>query len=190
MVIAHKGAWAGGYFEPFYDVEDDAIQARMQGGAWNVTALDANGATVATYGFEPVWRGSDNTRDRIAIPVTARIPYDARIRRLELRSPNGLLAAESVGASRPALQIDSPQDGASGVGRAVTVRWSATTADGSPALATIYYSVDGKIWLDRAFETKQTSLRLILAKNAPKHYIRVVVTDGSRSSEQTVVVTS
>jgi len=190
MVIAHRGAWAAGYFEPIYDVEDDAIQARQQGGAWNVTALDANGATVATYGFEPIWRGSDNARDRTAIPVTARIPYDDRIRRLELRSPAGVLATQTIGASPPSLQIDSPVDGASGVGRTVVVRWSATTAAGATALATVYYSVDGKIWLDRAFETKQTSLRLILAKNAARHYIRVVVTDGSRSAERTVVVSS
>lgn len=191
-VLAHgRNGWYGGYLDPVYDVEDAAVLAKPSTGSWSIAALDSAGTERAVYGFDVTWKSSDSPRVRNAVPVTLRIPYDPRIAVLELRSPSGVAARLAVSAAPPVLHIVAPGGGAVlPRNRPVTLRWTATSAGGAPVLSSVYYSADGKNWLDRAFETKATSLTVFLARNVRTHYLRVVAGDGSRSSEQTVVVTT
>ena len=168
-------------FQPAY--ETLGVRSPKHQGTFSLVARDATGATVDEERFEPQWY-DDNGRLYHEIAMQIRIPYDARIARLEIRRGAATLATMTMSATTPTVGVDV----ASIVKRTVRLRWHGTVEAGRTARYTVFTSMDGRWYDERIFEAPLTTAVLpIVAKRIPK-YVRIVVTDGSRNAQATAPI--
>lgn len=150
------------------------------GGRFAVIAYDRAGAMLQQEKFEPQWMDDDNFVRNI-ISVQMRFKWDPRIARVEVRGPNAVLGTVTMSARAPVVAIDSARRS----GRSVRVAWHGSGDRGRELLYSVFLSQDGKTYDDtRAFEQTAASAALYLpTKFYHPRFVKVVVTDGSRSSQ-------
>jgi len=109
-------------------------------------------------------------------PPTPPTPHGA------VAASHGAVAAShgAVAASHGAVEFIRPSPAGT-----VHVAWTVTPSNN--ILSSVLYSSDGgKTWIDRDFEDKITSFDVLLEPHVHKHQVKIVVTDGTRSSSQVV----
>jgi uncharacterized repeat protein (TIGR01451 family) len=190
-VIGDAGDPFGELF-PLYDVVGDDFAQPGEGGDWAVVLRDAGGASLGRFPFDPVFTIPDVSQAARRLATFAfHVPRLAETARIELMGPgDALLDATDLSPSPPDLAITAPLDGevVTPTGETVAVRWTASDPDGDASLpATVLYSDDaGETWQVAAFEQTATSLDLTTALRRHGHLVRVLVSDGGRSAEQTI----
>jgi hypothetical protein len=169
---------------PGYDLPGIADIASSGTGSWSLRALDRRGRVLATYPFEPVWESEEKV-PRQVISLAYRIPATPDIARIDLRHGERVLASRDVSARKPALSVSPPQPDPAG--KSASVAWTVRTQAKAPVLATVLYSADrGKTFDEQLFEKPVQQAAVALDPAAAEHTIKVIVTDGARSAEQTV----
>lgn len=181
----------GGYYaqlSPAYEI--GGVQEAGGSGSWQLIAKDAGGAELGKYSFEPEWKmeTEGGIAERNVVAFSQRILFDERVRTVELRSPEGLEATLEVSGHAPSVAITSPQNNSfvEPSQDGVEVKWDASDADGGQLKHTVLYSSDGgENWQAQVFETAETSAKITLG-DAADHLVKVITTDGARSSESEV----
>jgi uncharacterized repeat protein (TIGR01451 family) len=190
-VIRDPGDPFGELF-PLYDVLGDDFAQPGEGGDWAIVLRDAGGASLGRFPFDPVFTVPDVAdAERRLATFAFHVPRFAETARVELVGPGDtLLDATDLTPSPPDLAITAPLDGEilTLTDGSVAVRWTASDPDGDePLPATVLYSDDaGETWQVAAFEQSGTSLDLSPSLRRHGHLLRVLVSDGSRSVEQTL----
>ena len=155
-----------------------------------VSGSDKNGEfSVIAYGATLVQRGKfnpqfsdENNFVRNIISVQYRLKYDPSITRVELRGPRGVLLDSMVmGKTLPRVAITR----ASVAGRKVHAAWRGSGDAGRTLLYSVYLSNDGKVFYEFSFERTPTSADFTLRRHTTfrPRFVKVIVTDGSRSTE-------
>jgi hypothetical protein len=121
--------------------------------------------------------------------VGYRIPLTPTLARVDVVGPGGaVLASQQLSAQPPAIHITRPV--ATELIRpsngTVHVAWTVQPNSATTLSSVLYSSDNGKTWIDRVFETKATSFDVLLEPHVRKHQVKIVVTDGTRSSSQVV----
>lgn len=185
-VAAERGAQVDATLWPMYDeigVIDLAARAPFASEHWSFDYLNARGERLALYPFEPQWSDEYGAR-RSMVAFAYQIPIMRDATMLELRGPNGLMRRTAISQHAPTLRITSPISGGTTTNETVRVSWSARGEHS--LLTTVLYSPDGNAWYPEVFEEPVSSADVKLSSRSRTHRIKVIVTDGSRSSESTV----
>ncbi len=203
-ILFHHADLNTAAFGAFYTLDGSADLAAGSPATYAIVAYDANGKTLATYPFVPQWRLPDTKEDRSLIAFGYRIPMTPDLARVDVVGPGGVLASKQLSAQTPTVRITQPKPptpttshGAVAASHgavefirpspAGTVHVAWTVTPSTNILSSVLYSSDGgKTWIDRDFEDKITSFDVLLEPHVHKHQVKIVVTDGTRSSSQVV----
>ena len=169
-----------GKLRPAY-VTDATLSQTVKGGKFTLTAFGGSGGVIERGNFDPQWVNEDGF-DRNIISVQYRLKYDPAITRIELRAPGGALL-DSTAVSKVAPKVSITRATVSG--RKVNVAWRGSGERGRGLLYSVFLSHDRKVFYEYSFERPAPSATFVLRRHsrlAPR-YVKVVVTDGSRSSE-------
>jgi|GEM_PF-3163554 len=168
-----------GKLRPAY-VTDATLSQTVKNGKYTLTAYGGNGV-LERGNFDPQWV-DENGFDRNIISVQYRLKYDPGITRIELRGPGGgLLDAMTVSKVAPKVAITR----ATIAGRKVSVAWRGSGEAGRTLLYSVFLSHDRKVFYEYSFERPADSVALTLRRHESfkPRFVKVVATDGSRSSE-------
>ncbi len=172
----HHGA--AGKLRPAYETEG-TLSPSIKDGTFAVSAYDARGNVLERDTFNPPWR-DENGFDRNIISEQVRLKYDPAIASFDLRGPgNALLDSVRMSTHAPSVAVTR----ATRSGREISVAWRARGDPGRELLYSLFLSHDAKIFYEAAFEQKAAHAVLSVPPKFDPRYVKVVVTDGSRSSE-------
>ena len=170
-------------FNPGYDLSGIANVEPGPISDWGLEVRDSAARLIQSYPFDPHWFTEEN-ENRNMVAVILRVPASSSAREFRVVNHGQVLAQQRVSAEAPSLVVNSPSLTAAGT---ANVSWSARTVDGRPLLASVLYSDSGGRWFDeQVFEQPVTSAQVRLNPQVRNHMVKVVVTDGARSSEQVV----
>jgi hypothetical protein len=175
-----------GSFDPLYTV-DGELDEPQPSGTWALVLRDAAGRQLQRAAFTPNWDISRLRAHRNLESVFFRFPMRAGVASVELRGPHGVAARETLSPAPPAVTVSAPKSVAAGA-RRVRIAWQSVTAGGREPLASVLYSTDGKIYALQSLEQPGSSFTVALDPSASKHWIKVIVSDGTRSGEREVVL--
>lgn len=186
-----RGQRAGGLLWPMYDEtgEVDLVsRAPSPAEHWSFIVRDSAGKTLGAFPFEPQWRDENGNRATV-VAFAFQLPKLRGATSLELRGPYGFTRRESLSATPPALEIESPTSGTSVSERNghIHVVWRAHAA--KPLLATVLYSPDGTAWYPAIFEAPVSQTDVAIKSRGKLQRVKVIVTDGTRSSEAVTMFT-
>ncbi|HWA60721.1 MAG TPA: hypothetical protein VG939_05070, partial [Caulobacteraceae bacterium] len=154
---------------------------------WAIVVRKAGGGQTV-YPVAPPWVTED-TGPRDCVAVLARIPAPQGAGEIEIVYRGQVLARRPFGAEGPSLSV-APLPARAARGARVHVAWTASGT--GPLLSSVYYSPNGGRWYrDQLFEdTGAQALDVELDPQAVQHVIKVVVTDGGRSREQLIAIST
>jgi hypothetical protein len=175
-----------GSFDPLYTV-DGELDEPQPSGTWALVLRDAAGRQLQRAAFTPNWDISRLRAHRNLESVFFRFPMRANVASVELRGPRGVVARDTLSPSPPVVTIVAPASVARGT-RRVPIAWRTRTAGGRAALATVLYSTNGKLYAMQSFEQTESAFNVKLDPRAVEHWIKVIVTDGTRSGEREIVL--
>jgi hypothetical protein len=182
----------GGFLWPAYELNGvgDLVSRRATGVEhWSIELDDASGKALAAYPFEPQWY-DENGRRRGLVAFAYEIPTDAHAATLVLRGPDAVNWRVPISTTPPSVRITEPSANAQlGSPTDVTVTWTESRDLRTPLLATVLYSPDGKRWYDQVFEERVTRATVRLKKSS-SHWVKVIVTDGTRSATSSITFTT
>lgn len=189
-VLAKKpdGSGVVGVLGPVYDLMADEELRAGAGGEHAFVLKDAQGKVLGRFPFAFSWSVGDGP-DWTVKAIAHRVPALPGVATIELVVKDKILSAKTRSASAPVVAFRGVKEGAvvRPVKGAVQVGWTTQVASGRPAIATLLYSSDGgKTWATVLFETKQDHHDLVLPRGSKDHRVRLLVSDGTRSSEQTL----
>ena len=173
-----------GKLRPAY-VTHATLSQTVRAGKFTITAYGAGGV-VDRGTFDPQW-SDENNFDRNIISVQYRFKYNPAITRIELRAPNGaLLDSMSMSKAAPAVAVDQARR----VGRKIRVAWHGSGEARRELLYSVFLSSDRKVFYEWSFERPETHIDLTLRRHSTfkPRFVKVVVTDGSRSAETVVAL--
>ena len=150
---------------------------------------DAKGAELGRYPLSPLWNDIETKRPRSIISLAFRVPALPQPAVVELVGPGGVLDRKQLSVSPPSLQILTPAQGERAKienGR-VRVTWKAQGEQDRTLLYSILYSSDGgEHFKTQAFELEAATFDATLNPKAKDHRVKVISTDGTRSSEAVI----
>lgn len=154
---------------------------------WAVVYLGADGRQLASYPFEPQWK-DENGHEPALVPFALHVPRMMGVRTVELRGPDSLVLRQAVSTRAPIIRVLPPSQATRANGNtSVTLTWTATVQPGFKQLSTVLYSNDGGgSYHPRVFEASATTATVKIDAAAHQHRVKVIVTDGSQSTEQTL----
>ncbi|MFI4935016.1 MAG: hypothetical protein ACHP7N_10385 [Caulobacterales bacterium] len=169
-----------------YDLDSNTDSEAAPAKDWAIVVHPAGGKPL-TYPFEPPWVTEEAlTRDTVANLV--RIPDPRGAGRLEIVYGGKVLASRSLPAHSPSLSV-GPVPATASKGQSIHLAWSATGA--GPILSSVYYSNNkGRWYVDQLFEESANQFDVKLDPRSHDHVIKIVVTDGARSSQRLFPVTT
>jgi hypothetical protein len=163
-------------------------------GDYSITTLDNSGRVMGRFGFNASFTGFDEVNETFvgsttdSIPFFFSVPYELGVTKIELIDPDGVvMASKVVTKNAPIVNSVSPSGGETfSSGSIITVKWSASDADGDRLLHSILYSDDrGKSWIplssNQAEETYMWNTTDIDASEG--YLIKVLATDGVNLGE-------
>ncbi|HET9392637.1 MAG TPA: hypothetical protein VFO29_03785 [Candidatus Rubrimentiphilum sp.] len=169
-----------GRLRPAY-ITPATLSQTVRAGKFTITAYNAGGGVVQKGTFDPQW-SDENNFDRNIISVQYRFKYDPAIARIDLRAPNNtLLDSMTVSKIAPTVAVDR----ATRAGRKIHVAWRGTGEARRELLYSVFLSSDKKVFYEWSFERPETHIDLTLRRHSTfrPRFVKVVVTDGSRSAE-------
>ena len=107
--------------------------------------------------------------------------------------PAGLLDSRRFTSHAPTIELLTPvaDSQVHAIDNRVQVNWSASGEAGRPLLYTVLYSADNDhTYAEQSFEQTANAFDVELATGAHTHFVKVIVTDGTRSAEQVVKFTT
>lgn len=176
-------------FEPLY-TQDGYLDVPAKSGTWAIVVRDARGRQLQRAPFTPNWDVHSLKSHRNAESVFFRFPLSASAARVEVRGPRGVAAQVKLSSAPPSLSVTGPSAARAIAPAAlrVHVTWRAATSNGAAPLASVLYSTDGKLYELQSFEKAGSSFDVRLASHAKQHHIKIIVSDGTRSSEREIVL--
>jgi hypothetical protein len=190
--LAREGGRVVGQLLPGYQLMGVPDLAAGAGGDWAIVLRRADGGELARFPFAPQWTTSaEHGRERNVLGLAYRVPDLPGTASIDLVGPGGArMDTLRVSANAPTVSITSPADGSSLVALRdgiVEVRWVGADQDGDALLYTALYSPDGgETWTDMAVDRTETVFRARVERPGDDHRVRVIVTDGTRTSEAVV----
>jgi hypothetical protein len=173
--------------ESAYVVSHETSLALPEPGDWSLALVDAGGADLATYPFEPeVLSDAEDSPGSPAV-IAEVIPWVAGAARVEVRYGGSVLASRSASANAPTVALTAPAEGAEVPAGPVEVTWAGADADGDALEYSLLYSRDG----GTAWESLGTGLTgdgVTLNTNqlpGGSVLLRVLVSDGLLSGQDT-----
>ncbi len=189
-IAVEAGGKADAKLWPMYDEvgeTDLSPHAALASEHWRFVLRDKQGSSLDVYPFEPPWEDENGVRHGV-VAFAYQLPMVADAASLELDGPSGAIQRVLLSPQRPVLHVTTPAAGSSvrASGQSVHVAWTATAYQGRPLLATVLYSPDDRAWYPSVFESAVSSADVVVSARARTDWVKIVVTDGSRSSETTV----
>lgn len=176
-IVVNAGGHEDGALLPVYAIDGIVDLEAGGNGSWAFALVDAAGAELARYPFEPTFSSSEGD----ALPAQAflgRVAQDPRAAKVELWGPQGKLDERDLLAAAPTVALE-PVFAPAAPGN-VTLRWNASEG----ALTSVLVSRDeGATWIPYVVETTAHEAAIAAREGATK--VRVVSTLGGRTSEST-----
>ena len=199
-ILAQNEGTFGGALFPVYQLQGiPDLEADVQG-PWAVVLRDSQGNQLGRYPFEPEWamdvhvdvQFTGATPQRELISFGYHVPDLPGVARIDLEGPNGLLDSLTYSANPPSVTITTPGPGAqvTAVDGRIDFAWTGTDPDGGELLYTTFYSANGgETWQFGAFEQTEPVYEMSVNSEASRHMVKVIATDGVRSTEAVVEFT-
>jgi hypothetical protein len=160
-------------------------------GPYTLELRNAGGQTLITHTFD--LRDLDQPPGAETGYFMEVMPYHASTARIVLKHDAVELAARGVSAHAPTVALTYPNGGESLIGT-ITVRWTATDADGDPLRYVVQYSHDGESsWQAAALDTSaslsaglaETSLQIDMSQlpGGGQCLFRVIASDGVNTGQ-------
>jgi hypothetical protein len=188
--LTKDGGKVKGELQPLYELMGYSdVAAGKGGGPYALILRDAQGAELGRYPLSPQWNDIETGEPRSIVSLVFRVPALPEPAVVELVGPGGVLDRKQMSARPPTLQILTPAEGerAKVENKRVRVTWKAEGEQGRPLLYSILYSSDGgEHFQTQAFELESTAFDVTIDPSAKEHRVKVVVTDGTRSSEAVI----
>ncbi|HVG62702.1 MAG TPA: hypothetical protein VNA24_29320 [Hyalangium sp.] len=188
--LTKDGGKVKGELQPLYELMGYAdVAAGKGGGPYAVILRDAKGAELGRYPLSPQWNDIETGEPRSIVSLVFRVPALPEPAVVELVGPGGVLDRKQMSARPPTLQILTPAEGerAKVENKRVRVTWKAEGEQGRPLLYSVLYSSDGgEHFQTQVFELESTAFDVTIDPSAKDHRVKVVVTDGTRSSEAVI----
>ncbi len=165
---------------------DSIIDESVDGNYSIVLKTDA-GMKLDNISFNPTWEIADLGVTLDERSFFLRLPYHYNAKTIELYGPSGLLDTKKYN-SAPSLEIKYPLENDT-TPNIIWARWAGHDSDKDDLLYTVFYSGDNETWEPLIIEENSTAA-LFQLSNSTKHYLRVLVTDGTQSDEEFVYFTS
>jgi hypothetical protein len=170
-------------FAPSYDLMGAADLRTTGKGAYAFVVHSPDGKAV-TYRFTPAFR-NENGRLRAIVSFGYHIPRPADGSRIALLGPHGTLATQVRSLHAPTLVIAQPLIAKDR--RSIHLHWSAASS-GRKLLASVLTSQNARLFWPYIFERHISSADIPVDVHARSLRIKVIVTDGSRSTGKTILV--
>jgi hypothetical protein len=188
--IGRNGSKVAGDLLPAYQFNEGEIDLDKKGkDDWAIELLSRTGKKLGRYPFTPEWTLSgEPEEERNVMYVSFRLPQVKGVASIRLAGPKGTLDTLRFSDAAPKVTIIKPASNATvtPVDGAVSVAWKGSDKDKDGLLYTLQYSSDGgETWSTQLLETSAKAGSVPL-DDAMGHMIRIVVTDGGRSSSDTV----
>jgi len=188
-VIKNDDGKIGAKLAPLYEQMGEVDLAEGPGD-WQIVLKDGAGHVQGGYPFDPHWALDDCDRPNAYRAIAYRVPYKTDTAEIDIVGPGGkILDSRKISKHAPAVSITSPADGGQGTVKSgkVTVKWVGKDPDGGDLLYTVLYSPNnGDDWYVEDFETTDTTFDVPLEHGAAQPRVKVIATNGSRSSEAEV----
>jgi hypothetical protein len=187
--LARRDGTATALLEPTYTLDSMLDLRPGLGSAYAIVLLDARGATISEFPFEPNWWLTESLRERHLISFAYRVPALPGVAQIDVRGPGGVLARQTISKVAPSVSIVLPAAGQTLEVRdgKVHVVWTAGGELGRVLFATVLYARKGStVFEAQSVEQSGTSFDVTVDRGAQTHMVKVIVTDGSRSSEADV----
>lgn len=179
---------------PSYQLETTLDVAGGGSGSWAIVLRDVIGNELGRNSFEPAWEisptlggGGQSAGNLVSdSQLVLAVPGVARI---DLVGPLGVLDSLVYSANPPSVTITAPDPGVSTEveGGKVRMEWDAADPDGDELLYSTFYSSDGgETWLFGAFEQTKPAYEMSVDPEASQHMVKVIATDGVRSTDEIV----
>jgi hypothetical protein len=187
--LTKEGGKVKGELRPMYELMGYSDVAAGKGGAYAVILRDAKGAELGRYPLSPRWNEIETKTPRSIVSMVFRVPALPEPAVVELVGPGGVLDRKQLSASPPSLQLLTPAQGERAKienGR-VRVTWKAQAAQEAKLLYSILYSSDGGEHFEtQAFELEADAFDVTINPKGKDHRVKVIATDGTRSSEAVI----
>ncbi|MBS1715552.1 MAG: hypothetical protein JST30_14585 [Armatimonadetes bacterium] len=162
--------------------------------AWNgktehaIVLKDASGKVLSRVPVCVDWTWGDAPRPRYSSSFSARIERPAGLAGIELVGPDGTLDRVAFSPAPPTLEWVGSTPRVTDGDRRVKLEWKGASSNGSPLLYSVLYSPDGEVWSDALVEKTATSVEFDFGGDLKAPVVKLVATDGSRSSESVLSV--
>jgi hypothetical protein len=179
----HRGVV--GKLRPAY-VMHATLSQTVRAGKFTITAYNAAGGVIERGTFDPQWV-DENNFDRNIISVQYRFRYEPAIARIDLRAPNNaLLDSMTMSKTAPTVAVDQARR----AGRKIHVAWHGSGEARRELLYSVFLSSDRKVFYEWSFERPETHIDVTLRRHSTfrPRFVKVLVTDGSRSAEAVVAL--
>jgi uncharacterized repeat protein (TIGR01451 family) len=167
-----------GSFDTVYRFSETNLDYAAGAGPYALALEDASGLALVSHAFDLY--DPHLAADAATARFAELIPFDPRAARLVLRRGGNLLTVRSFLPRSPAVTLIYPNGGESLSG-AVTVRWTASDADGDPLRQIVQYSCDdGATWRGLALDVAGDSFAVDTADlpGGQQCRFRVMTSDG------------
>jgi hypothetical protein len=184
--LARRGGAQSAFLEPTYTLDSMLDLHPGRGSPWAIVLRDGRSATIAEFPFEPNWWLTESLRERHLISFAYRVPALPGVAQIDVRGPTGVLAHQTISSRAPSVTFVLPAAGQTLAVRngKVHVVWTASGEPGRILLATVLYAPKGSsVFEAQSVEQSSTSFDVTIDSGAQAHMVKVIVTDGSRSSE-------
>jgi hypothetical protein len=189
VFLTKEGGKVKGELRPMYEMMGIVDVPAGKGGAYALVLRDAKGAELGRYPLSPRWNDIETKTPRSIVSMVFRVPALPEPAVVELVGPGGVLDRKQMSAAPPALRILTPAQGerAKVENGRVRVTWKAESEPDRKLLYTILYSSDGgEHFKTQVFELEADSFDVAIDPKAKEHRVKVVATDGTRSSEAVI----
>jgi hypothetical protein len=187
--LSKEGGKVKGELRPMYELMGHSDVAAGKGGTYAVVLRDAKGTELGRYPVSPRWNDPHTQQPRSIVSMVLRVPALPEPAVVELVGPGGVLDRKQMSATPPALQILTPAQGerAKVENGRVRVMWKAEGVPDRKLLYSILYSSDGGEHFEtQAFELESATFDVTINPKGKDHRVKVLVTDGTRSSEAVI----
>ncbi len=164
----------------WHRTSSSATPTQFSGGDYALVFKDAQGSTLASYAFEPDF---SPFLEGSAI-VSGIVDWPGDVASIQITHHASVLDETRVSSHPPTVTLLAPSGGGALTGE-VTVRWSASDADGDALTYDVWYSPDGVDWRLVATELTDTTYQLDTTRwpGGDACQIKVVASDGVNTGE-------